>query len=212
MNCVRATLRLRGRIRDEVYTYTRLEKVRNWCYLLNYIVYLLQCQFDSDVENDDEDGNSLQKQNIGIKHSNQLPGMNCAIHVGDFSGVKHENVENYSKKEIKICCADLLPKESAIDANETAVVKKSLEVSIESSIHNLANQAKSTANNKPLIEVISEGESNANAKDIDKEFADHSATNPITEKNSPIIFHCENLKSLKFLNINADDSLENYSM
>lgn len=171
---------------------------------------LLQCEFDSDVENDDEDGNSLQ--NIEIKHSNQSPGVNCTILDGNFSGVKHANVEKYLKKEMKMCCTNLLPTESAMDANETAVVKKSLEVAIESSIHNLAIQSKSTADNKPLIEVISEEESNANAEDIDIEFADHSAINPVTKKNSSIIFHCENLKSLKFLNIDADDSSENYSM
>lgn len=94
-----------------------------------------------------------------------------------------------------------------IGRNNAAIIKKNelLEKPNEDTTQKFAIQ--STEKNTPLIEVVCE-KSHIIVTPVDTGLANSSDTKSI-EKNSSIIFNCENLESLKFLNIEDDDMHKN---
>lgn len=91
--------------------------------------------------------------------------------------------------------------------NNAAIIEKLLEeTNKESSSKKPAIE--STEQMVPLIEVISE-ESHRNFMPVDTEITNCSDANTTNEKNSSIIFNCENLESLKCWSIEDDGTIEN---
>lgn len=159
----------------------------NICNYLNNFVLQLEC--DTDAVNDGEvspEEDSCPLPDIEILHNKQiLYGKDITILEEDCSEMEQE---------------------IAIVRDKAAIMKKLLEEANEDSFQKPA--VESTDKNTPLIEVVSE-DSHTNVTSADTEFSNSSDDNSIIGKNSSIIFNCENLESLKFLNIDDDDTFEN---
>lgn len=118
------------------------------------------------------------------------------------------NKQTFYGEDITLCegdCSDT-KQEIAIVRNKAAIVKELFEEAIADSFQKSA--VESTDKNTPLIEVVSD-DSHGHVTSADTELANSSDANSTIGKNSSIIFNCENLESLKFLNINGDDTFEN---
>lgn len=209
LNSVKATLKLKQRngteddyLAENVGIFVGDLKIH---FLV--IIFSLQLKFKSDVGNDVNDDicrkngeNSVPDMEIDVH--NQLSQKYAEMIESDCSGGQQESAGNCTIRIAKSHSIELSTVEHVIYANETPI-NKTLEELSENSNYKWAKE--SAASDKPLIEVLHQDEPNVNAMFMDTDSENNSAfTSSAIESNLSVIFHCENLDTLKYLNIDYE--------